>query len=44
MSKLPLTASQPAPSGNLTAVQFQQLAEVPFDTTEPEHLRDASRS
>lgn len=28
-SKLPLTTSQPAPSGNLTAVQFQQLAEVP---------------
>lgn len=28
-SKLPLTVSQPAPSGNLTALQFQQLAEVP---------------
>jgi hypothetical protein len=28
-SKLPLTASKPAPSDNLTAVQFQQLAEVP---------------
>ncbi|HJU99497.1 MAG TPA: tyrosine-type recombinase/integrase [Burkholderiaceae bacterium] len=28
-SKLPLTASQPAPSGKLTTVQFQQLAEVP---------------
>ena len=29
ISKLPLTASQPAPSGSLTPVQFQQLAEVP---------------
>jgi len=28
-SKLPLTASQRAPSGNLTTVQFQQLADVP---------------
>lgn len=28
-SNLPLTASRPVPSGNLTAVQFQQLAEVP---------------
>lgn len=28
-SKLPLPASQRAPSGNLTAVQFRQLAEVP---------------
>lgn len=27
--KLSLIASQPAPSGNLTAAQFQQLAEVP---------------
>jgi integrase/recombinase XerD len=29
ISKLPLTASQPAPSSSLTPVQFQQLAEVP---------------
>lgn len=29
ISKLSLTASQPAPSGSLTPVQFQQLAEVP---------------
>lgn len=28
-SKLPLTATQPIPSGSLTPVQFQQLAEVP---------------
>lgn len=28
-SKLPLTVSQPVPSGSLTPVQFQQLAEVP---------------